>query len=64
MTSMSTVEPDLDSPVKPAKPPLLKRLLLPTVGIAALVLAGMYGAHWWTAGRFSRKPTTPTSAAM
>jgi len=52
MTSMPTVEPDLDAPVQPAKRPLLKRLLVPTMGIAALVLAGVYGAHWWTAGRF------------
>ena len=52
MTSMPTVEPDLAAPVTVAKPPLLKRLLLPTLGIAALVLAGVYGTHWWTAGRF------------
>ncbi|POF39113.1 hemolysin D [Pseudomonas laurylsulfativorans] len=52
MTSMSTVEPDLAAPVTAVKPPLLKRLLLPTMGIAALVLAGMYGAHWWSTGRF------------
>jgi membrane fusion protein (multidrug efflux system) len=51
MTSMPTVEPDLAVPVNTPKP-LLKRLLLPTLGIAALVLAGMYAAHWWTAGRF------------
>jgi len=51
MTSMPTVEPDLAVPVNTSKP-LLKRLLLPTLGIAALVLAGMYAAHWWTAGRF------------
>src|SRR3989344_1132232 len=51
MTSMPTVEPDLAVPVNTPKP-LLKRLLLPTLGIAVLVLAGMYAAHWWTAGRF------------
>ncbi|MEB2516426.1 HlyD family secretion protein [Pseudomonas sp. YuFO20] len=51
MTSMPAVEPDLAVLVNPRKP-LLKRLLLPTLGIAALVLAGVYAAHWWTNGRF------------
>ncbi|MHC8366090.1 HlyD family secretion protein [Pseudomonas sp. ZT5P21] len=52
MTSMSPVEPDLAVSVTTPKPPLLKRLLLSTLGIAALALAGVYAAHWWTAGRF------------
>ncbi|WP_432217237.1 HlyD family secretion protein [Pseudomonas kribbensis] len=52
MTSMPTVEPDLAVPVSAPKPPLLKRLLLPTAGLAALVLAGLYAVHWWGAGRF------------
>ncbi|PTT88445.1 hemolysin D, partial [Pseudomonas sp. HMWF031] len=52
MTSMPSVEPDLAVPVNNPKPPLLKRLFLPTLGMAALVLAGVYVAHWWTTGRF------------
>jgi len=52
MTGMPPVEPDLAVPVNTPRPPLLKRLLLPTLGVAALVLAGVYAAHWWTAGRF------------
>ena len=51
MTSMSSVEPDLAVPV-PSRSPVLKRLLLSTLSIAALVLAGLYATHWWTAGRF------------
>jgi len=52
MTSMPTVEPDLAVPVSAPKPPLLKRLLLPTAGLAALVFAGLYAVHWWGTGRF------------
>src|SRR5476651_1163206 len=52
MTSMPNVEPDLAVPVAARKPPVLKRLLLLAVAIAALVGIGLYGAHWWTAGRF------------
>jgi membrane fusion protein (multidrug efflux system) len=52
MTSMPTVAPDLVVPVHTVKPRLLKRLLLSTLSIAALVLAGLYASHWWTAGRF------------
>lgn len=52
MTSMPTLEPDLAVPVSTPKPPLLKRLILLTAVIAALVFAGLYAIHWWTAGRF------------
>lgn len=52
MTSMPAVEPDLAVPVTTRKPTVLKRLLLLTVAISALVGIGLYGAHWWTAGRF------------
>ena len=62
MTSMPSVEPDLAVPVNTPRSPLLKRLLLPTLGVAALVLAGVYATHWWTAAS-SKQPTTPTLAA-
>src|ERR1700712_1607247 len=52
MTSMPTVEPDLAVPVNTRKPRLFKRLLLTVLAIAALVLGGIYCAHWWTAARF------------
>ena len=52
MTGMPSVEPDLAIPVNTPRSPLLKRLLLPTLGVAALVVAGVYTAHWWTTGRF------------
>jgi membrane fusion protein (multidrug efflux system) len=39
------------TPEKP-KPPLLKRLVLALVVIAALIAAVFYGLHWWTTGRF------------
>jgi hypothetical protein len=52
MTAMSTLEPDLSSPVTPAKPPLRKRLLLTGSGLIALVVVGVYASHWWSTGRF------------
>ena len=52
MTSMPSLEPDVAVAVNTHKPPLLKRLILLTLAIAALVFAGLYAAHWWTAGRF------------
>jgi hypothetical protein len=52
MTSMPTLEPDLAVPVSTPKPPLLKRLILLAAVIAALVFAGLYVTHWWTAGGF------------
>ena len=52
MTSMPSLEPDLAVAVTTPKSPLLKRLLLLTAAIAALVFIGLYAAHWWTAGRF------------
>lgn len=52
MTSMPSLESDLAVPVSTPKPPLLKRLILLTAVIAALVFAGLYATHWWTAGRF------------
>ena len=61
MTSMPAVEPDLAVPVNTRKP-LLKRLLLPTLGIAALVLGTILLVHRFMRGS-SRKPTTPTSVA-
>jgi membrane fusion protein (multidrug efflux system) len=39
------------TPEKP-KSPLLKRLVLALVVIAALIAAVFYGLHWWTTGRF------------
>ena len=48
MTSMPTLEPV----VVKTKPPLLKRVLLPGAGLLALIFAGIYAMHWWTAGRF------------
>lgn len=50
MTSLNTVDPSLA--VQPARPPLLKRLLLVVAGLVALVLIALYGSHWWTSGRF------------
>lgn len=50
MTSLNTVDPSLA--VQPARPPLLKRLLLAVAGLVALVLIALYGSHWWTSGRF------------
>ncbi|PTQ71719.1 HlyD family secretion protein [Pseudomonas sp. GV071] len=38
-------------PVKP-KRSVARRLWLPLVAIGALVALGVYGNHWWTAGRF------------
>ena len=52
MTSMPTVEPDLAAPVQTPKPPLFKRLLLLIAAVGALVAIGLYGLHWWSAGRF------------
>jgi membrane fusion protein (multidrug efflux system) len=52
MTSMPTLEPDLAVSVTTAKPRLLKRLLLLTAAITAVVCAGLFASHWWTAGRF------------
>ena len=52
MTSMPTLEPDLPAAVPSARPPLRKRLLLPGVGLIALVAVGVYAAHWWGTGRF------------
>ena len=51
MTSMPSLEPDLAVAVNTRKP-MLKRLLLLTVAIAALVFLGVYAAHWWNTGRF------------
>ncbi|MGE8098199.1 HlyD family secretion protein [Pseudomonas fluorescens] len=50
MTSLNTVDPSLA--VQPARPPLLKRLLLAVAGLIALALIALYGSHWWTSGRF------------
>jgi len=50
MTSMPAVESDLA--VRPARPPLLKRLLLGGVTLVVLIGLGMYAAHWWSTGRF------------
>ena len=50
MTSMPAVESDLA--VRPARPPLLKRLLLGGVTLVVLIGLGMYAAHWWSIGRF------------
>lgn len=50
MTSLNTVDPSLA--VQPARPPLLKRLLLAVAGLVALALITLYGSHWWTSGRF------------
>lgn len=50
MTSLNTVDPSLA--VQPARPPLLKRLLLAVAGLVALVLIALYGSHWWASGRF------------
>jgi membrane fusion protein (multidrug efflux system) len=50
MTSLNTVDPSLA--VQPARPPLLKRLLLAVAGLVALVLIALYGSHWWTSGRY------------
>ncbi len=52
MTSMPSLESDLAAPVSPPRPPLLKRLILLTLATAALVFAGFFAVHWWTAGRF------------
>src|SRR3990167_10712037 len=52
MTSMPSLEPDVAVPVSTPKSPLLKRLVLLTAAIAALVFAGLYATHWWTTGRF------------
>jgi len=52
MTSMPTLEPDVAASVTTAKPRLLKRLLLLTAAITAVVCAGLFASHWWTAGRF------------
>lgn len=52
MTSMPSLEPDVAVPVSTPKSPLLKRLILLTAAIAALVFAGLYATHWWTTGRF------------
>ncbi|GLK87751.1 HlyD family secretion protein [Pseudomonas turukhanskensis] len=53
MNSVTTAELSSATlhPVKP-KRSLAKRLLLPAIGIGALVALGFYGNHWWTAGRF------------
>ncbi|EXF94446.1 hemolysin D [Pseudomonas fluorescens HK44] len=50
MTSLNTVDPSLA--VQPARPPLLKRLLLAVAALVALALIALYGSHWWTSGRF------------
>ncbi len=50
MSSLNAVDPSLA--VIPARPPLLKRLLLTIAGVVALVLIALYGSHWWTNGRF------------
>ncbi|ROM96825.1 HlyD family secretion protein [Pseudomonas brassicacearum] len=50
MTSLNAVDPSLA--VQPARPPLLKRLLLAVAGLIALALIALYGSHWWTSGRF------------
>ncbi|RON07326.1 hemolysin D [Pseudomonas brassicacearum] len=50
MTNLNAVDPSLA--VQPARPPLLKRLLLAVAGLIALALIAFYGSHWWTSGRF------------
>ncbi|POA31522.1 MULTISPECIES: HlyD family secretion protein [Pseudomonas] len=50
MTNLNAVDPSLA--VQPARPPLLKRLLLAVAGLFALALIALYGSHWWTSGRF------------
>lgn len=55
MTSMPSLEPDLAVAMTTPKPPLLKRLVLLTAAIVALVFIGLYANHWWTAGRFIEK---------
>ena len=49
MTSLSAVDPTLATATVP---PRTKRLLLAATGLAALVAAGLYAAHWWTSARF------------
>lgn len=49
MTSLSAVDPTLATATAP---PRTKRLLLVATGLAALVAAGLYAAHWWTSARF------------
>ena len=49
MTSLSAVDPTLATVTAP---PRTKRLLLAATGLAALVAAGLYAAHWWTSARF------------
>ena len=49
MTSLSAVDPTLATATAP---PRTKRLLLAATGLAALVAAGLYTAHWWTSARF------------
>jgi hypothetical protein len=63
MTAMSTLEPDLSSPVTPAKPPLRKRLLLTGSGLIALVVVGVYAVIGGAPGVFSKRLTMPTSVA-
>jgi len=52
MTHMPTVEADLAVAVSAPRRPLRKRMLVPVVGLAALVCAGVYAVHWWGTGRF------------
>lgn len=53
MTSLPAIDPATVTAIPtPARPPLLKRLLLVTLALVALAALLFYGLHWWTSGRF------------
>jgi membrane fusion protein (multidrug efflux system) len=53
MTSLTAVDESAVAAVlNPPKPPMLKRLMLMILAVAALGLIVVYGLHWWTSGRF------------
>lgn len=51
MTSLSAATETAITP-PPAPPRRRKPLLFGALGLAALVALGVYGEHWWSAGRF------------
>ena len=52
-TPTVTPQPQSAQAAAPAKPRRSRRLVIPaTIAVAAAILGGWYGYHWWTVGRF------------
>lgn len=52
MTSMPSPVSDLAVAAPTPRSSLFKRVALPVLALVALIGAGLYATHWWTAGRF------------